>query len=117
MPADDKIDPSGIAASSEASVEDGLKAWVYTLIGYVRAKLRDYPELNRLVAGQENSDRLIGLALMETVDDYNTTPPPLEHKKLSNFPNVSLLIQGAVVKVLQSLGRASRLRPPATPPS
>ena len=74
------------------------------LIGAIRAKMRDYPELNRLIDGVETSDRMIAMAIMETIDDFNNTPPLIESYSLSNFPSVSLLIRGSIINILESVG-------------
>jgi hypothetical protein len=61
----------------------------------VREFMRDYAELNRLVAGEESSDRQIAWAILDTLDDFNTTPP---------FPSRSLLLRGVVSTLLESIG-------------
>lgn len=97
-------DVTQISPSIKTSTSNGLPAHVVKLIGIVRARLRDYPELNRLIAGHETSDRDIALALAEAVDDFNTSPPLIENYRLENFPSVSLLIKGAIIRVLESVG-------------
>lgn len=98
----DQTDSAGL--SVQATVTAGLPPKLMPLIAMVRAKLRDYPELNRLVAGQETSDRQIAFALMEAIDDYNTTPPLLDPVNLDTHPSVSLLINGTIIFVLESVG-------------
>ena len=66
--------------------------------------LRDFPELNRLISGEETSDRMIAWAVIDTLDDFNTTPPFIGSYGLENFPSLSLLREGAVIKVLESVG-------------
>ena len=71
----------------------------------VRAFLRDYPELNRLVAGEESSDRQIAWAIMDAVDNFNGTP------HFTNYSLESLLVKGqkhllvrmAVITLLESV--------------
>jgi hypothetical protein len=41
----------------------------------VREFMRDYPELNRLVRGEESTDRQIAWAVLDAMDDFNGTPP------------------------------------------
>ncbi|MFZ4580670.1 MAG: hypothetical protein ACOYOB_19975 [Myxococcota bacterium] len=77
---------------------------VQSYIGLVRAKLRDYPELNRLLEGHETSDRQIAASLMLAVDDYNTTPPLIDPVTLQTYPSVELLVTGAIIDVLESVG-------------
>jgi hypothetical protein len=81
-----------------------MPAKLVVVIGLVRAKLRDYPELNRLVSGQETSDRQIAMAMVEAIDDYNTSPPLIEGATLESFPSISLLVNGTIIYVLQSIG-------------
>jgi len=45
------------------------------IIREVRAFLRDYPELNRLTAGVDHSDRHILYAIYDTLSDFASTPP------------------------------------------
>jgi hypothetical protein len=73
------------------------------LVNQVRAFLRDYPELNRLVAGYESSNRQIVWAIMDALDDFNTTPP-FTQRGIANFPSLSLLVRGVVCSLLESIG-------------
>ncbi len=69
----------------------------------VRAFLRDYAELNRLIAGEESSPRQIVWAIFDALDDFNTSPP-FTSFGLSTFPSKSLLIRGTVLSLLESIG-------------
>lgn len=71
------------------------------LVQLIRAYMRDYPELNRLLEGEENSDRMIVWAIIDTVDDFNATPPPLSFS-LSQMP-ISILRYGVVSTLLESV--------------
>lgn len=71
--------------------------------GVVRHFMRDYPELNRLIRGQEHSDRLIIWAIIDALEDFNTTPP-LTGYGLNNFPSKHLLLRGTVISLLESVG-------------
>jgi hypothetical protein len=73
-------------------------------VGVIRAFLRDYPALNRLIEGNEHSDRLIAWAVIDAIDDFNTTPPLITGFGLTNFPSKHLLRHGAVITLLESLG-------------
>lgn len=70
----------------------------------VRLYLRDFPELNRLIDGEETSNRMIAWAVADTLDDWNTTPPFIGDASLENFPSLSLLREGTVILVLESVG-------------
>lgn len=72
-------------------------------VGLVRAYVRDYPELNRLIKGEEHSDRLIAFAAMDALDDFNSTPPMTQYQ-FTNFPSKHLLLRGTVVTLLESIG-------------
>jgi hypothetical protein len=70
----------------------------------VRHFIRDYPELNRLVDGEESSNRQIIWAILDTLDDFNTTPPLVGTFSIGTFPSRSLLIRGVVCSLLESVG-------------
>lgn len=72
-------------------------------VNLVRAFMRDYPELNRLIAGEESSNRQIAWAIIDTLDDFNSTPPFTQFGIL-NFPSRSLLLRGVVSTLLESIG-------------
>lgn len=73
-------------------------------VSYLRAYLRDFPELNRLIDGQETSDRMLAWAVIDALDDFNNTPPHIGVFTVSNFPYKSLLLRGSVISVLESVG-------------
>lgn len=72
-------------------------------IGIVRMFMRDYPALNRLIQGQEHSDRLIAWAIMDAIDDFNSTPPFTGYQ-LNSFPSKYLLLRATVISLLESIG-------------
>jgi hypothetical protein len=69
----------------------------------VRAYLRDFSELNRLISGEESSSRMISYCVHLAVDEFNTTPPLTSHK-IANFPSRSILLQLTIVHLLTSVG-------------
>lgn len=73
------------------------------LANQVRAFLRDYAELNRLIAGVESSNRQIVWAIFDALDDFNTSPP-FTAFQLRGFPSKSLLVRGTVISLLESIG-------------
>lgn len=99
----DPKNPNSNAVEIEESSKK-IPAKLLNTIALVRAKLRDYPELNRLIEGRETSDREIAFSIMEAIDDFNTTPPLLGSYTLENFPSMSLLIRGTIINVLESVG-------------
>jgi len=74
------------------------------IVAMIRLYLRDFPELNRLISGEETSDRMIAWAVVDALDDFNSTPPFIGSYGLNGFPSTSLLREGAVIRVLESVG-------------
>lgn len=70
-------------------------------IQMVRYWMRDFPELNRLVDGEEHTDRMILWATLDAVNDFNTSPP-LVTMRFEQIPP-SLLKYGVAITLLESL--------------
>lgn len=83
-------------------VSDTTKAFVAS----VRAFLRDHPELNRLIAGQESNDRLILWAVLDALDNFNGTPhfTNLSLEDLIQLNQRSLMVRMTVISLLESVG-------------
>lgn len=63
---------------------DGIPGVTDTMrkfVQMVRLYTRDFPELNRIVRGEESSDRQIAWSVLDALSDFNGTP---------HFTNVSL---------------------------
>lgn len=90
-------------ADLEVNTTPNANIELNAFIQNVRTFLRDYPELNRLIAGVENSNRQIVWAISDTLDDFNTTPH-FTSFSLTNFPSKSLLIRGVACTLLESVG-------------
>jgi hypothetical protein len=73
-------------------------------VSQVRQYLRDYPELNRLIDGEETSDRMIAWSVIDALDDINNTPPLIGTFTIETFPYRHLLMRGTVLAVLESVG-------------
>lgn len=71
---------------------------------YLRLFLMDTAELNRLLRRKEIDDERLELALMLTIDDWNTTTPLIGRVSYYNFPGIYLLLQGATVQCLKMAG-------------
>jgi hypothetical protein len=69
----------------------------------VRGYVRDFPELNRIIHGEESSNRLIEYCVRLAIDEYNTTPP-LTRFPLQQFPSRTILLQLTLLYLLQSVG-------------
>jgi hypothetical protein len=90
---------SDIVGTSVPSIELAMEQFIST----VRLFTRDYPALNRLIQGEESSNRLIAWAVIDAIDDFNSTPP-LTRWGFSNFPSRHLLLRGTVISLLESVG-------------
>jgi hypothetical protein len=96
MPAGDSISPVTQLPTVSKRMNE--------MVGMIRLYLRDFAELNRLTQGEETSDRMIAWAIVDALDDWNSTPPFIGTASLQNFPSTSLLREGATIRVLESVG-------------
>lgn len=79
---------------------------VKRLIAWVREALRDYPELNRLTAGRDHSDRHIYWSILNTLSDWASTPPFIgqDLDMILQRGWDALFTKGVVIELLTSLG-------------
>ena len=74
----------------------GLKTYaddsVQVMLRQVRSFLRDHPEVNALLDGEETGDPLLELFLDMAIDDWNSTPPLLGPIQVTNHPSRSMVI-------------------------
>lgn len=84
--------------------ENAAQRDLANFVSHLRQYLRDFPELNRLIDGQETSDRMLAWAVIDALDDFNNSPPHIGIFTVSNFPYKSLLLRGSVIAVLESVG-------------
>ena len=87
----------------EAAQVPSAELELNNFVQQVRTFIRDYPQLNRLIAGEESSNRQIMWAILDALDDFNTTPPFTRHT-LYSFPSRSLLVRATVITLLESVG-------------
>ena len=84
----------------------GMSQATRDFVQVVRLYTRDFPELNRLVAGEESTDRQIAWAIMDALEDFNGTPPimtcSLEY--LLGRQQKALMLRMTVVALLESVG-------------
>ena len=69
--------------------------------------MRDMPELNRLVSGQESSDRMIALCTVNAISEFNSQPPLIGSYGFSTFLEkgwLDPLRTGTIIKLLTSVG-------------
>lgn len=91
-------DPASIPGASQEFMQ---------FVSVVRLFLRDFPELNRLVAGEESSDRMIAWAVIDAIEDFNGAPPQIGQYTFSDLISkglASLLRKGTVLNLLMSVG-------------
>lgn len=96
LPSKDRVNIAG-------TIDPVLRNTIGAIITLVRAKMRDYPELNRLTSGRESSDRDIALAMLLMIDQYNATPPLLDAEGIVNFPSKDLLVTGTMLQLIDGL--------------
>lgn len=95
--------PALFLYASETTIPTASKR-LNEMVAVVRMFLRDFPELNRLISGEETSDRMIAWAIIDAIDDWNSTPPFIGNVGITNFPSMSWLREAAVMRTLESVG-------------
>jgi len=95
--------PSPGFTSSEAADLPRAEQELNRFVNMVRMFMRDHSELNRLIAGEESSNRQIMWAVFDALDEFNTDPP-FTRFGLADFPSRHLLIRGTVISLLTSIG-------------
>lgn len=91
-----------LSYASETSIPSASKR-MNEFVEVVRLYMRDYPHLNRLTAGEESSSRQIAWAVIDALDDWNSTPPFVGNAGLSNFPSFSWLREATVMRLLEGV--------------
>lgn len=85
----------------------GASPTLRAFVQMVRMYMRDMPELNRIVRGQESTDRQIAWAVMDALADFNGTPPFLGNSSLDDLLQRSqqaLLLRMTVINLIESVG-------------
>lgn len=84
----------------------GMSDTMKTFVQVVRDFLRDHPELNRLTAGHETSDRMIAWSVLDALARFNGTPHmttfTLEDLLMRN--QHYLMLRLTVISVMESVG-------------
>lgn len=93
----DLVNLGGIPGASPAAI---------SVAHSVRELLRDHPELNRLVAGQETSNRMILHAVGHAVTYINMVPHPTQYslEALLSLNALPLIQNVAVIRILEGVG-------------
>ena len=85
----------------------GMTDTFRSFVASVRFYMRDIPELNRLVAGEESGDRQIAWAVVDAVSDFNGTPPLIGKFSLDHLlqrDQQYLLLRMTVCSLIESVG-------------
>ena len=84
----------------------GMTETMKRFIAQVRLMIRDFPELNRLVAGEESGDRFIAWAVLDAISRFNGTPhiTTLTLDDLVQKQQVHLLTRMTIESLLESIG-------------
>lgn len=86
---------------------DNISSDFVNLVRDIRMFMRDYPELNVLVKGEESTDKFIAQAILSMLSDFAGTPPPLGWFDLSTLVNNhfmgALCREGSISFLLKSL--------------
>jgi hypothetical protein len=76
-------------------------------VATVRLYIRDFPELNRLVSGEESSSRMVAWAVIDAIEEFNGRTPIIgtfTFTDLLTRGQGSLLRRGTVINLLTSVG-------------
>lgn len=84
----------------------GMTQTTRDFVQMVRLYIRDFPELNRIIRGEESSDRMIAWALLDALADFNGTPPftIFSLEDLLQRSQQALLLRMTVIALLESVG-------------
>jgi hypothetical protein len=84
----------------------GVSPTLKDFVPVVRGYLRDIPELNRLLAGEETGDRFILWSVYDAISWFNGTPhlTALSIDDLFSSQQQSLLLRMTVVTIIESVG-------------
>jgi hypothetical protein len=85
----------------------GTSEMFNSFVQSVRLFLRDYSELNRIVKGEEHSNRMIAFAVMDFLSDFAGSPPFLGYYTIEDLCHMhmqSFATRGTVINLLQSVG-------------
>ena len=84
----------------------GVSDTTKNFVQMVRLYLRDFAELNRLIAGEESSDRMIAWATLDAVSAFNGTPyfTSLTLDDLLASNQHHLMLRMTVIALIESVG-------------
>jgi len=84
----------------------GMTQTFRDFVQLVRLFHRDFPELNRIVSGEESSDRIVAWAVLDALADFNGTPhfTILSLEDLLQLNQHNLLLRMTTISLLESVG-------------
>lgn len=84
----------------------GISRTTRDFVQVVRLYLRDFPQLNRIVKGEESSDRQILWAISDAIADFNGTPhfTTLQLDDLLGRSQHNLVLRMTVISLIESVG-------------
>ena len=72
-------------------------------ISEVRGFMRDHPDLNQLIYGEESTNRQIRFAAWLAIDEWNVRPP-VSSATFATFPSRFILLFLTIIHLLTSVG-------------
>lgn len=84
----------------------GMSDTMRSFVQMVRLYLRDFEELNRLIAGEESTDRMIAWAVLDALSNFNGTPhfTNLSLDELLGQNQAHLMLRMTVEALIESVG-------------
>jgi len=84
----------------------GMSPIFRSFVQMVRLYTRDFPELNRIVSGQESSDRQIAWAALDALADFNGTPhfTNFSMDEILGRNQQALMLRMTVISLIESVG-------------
>lgn len=84
----------------------GVTPQFEAFVQMVRLYTRDFEELNRIVSGEETSDRQIAWAVLDALADFNGTPhfTSMSLDDLLQRNQQALLLRMTVISIIESVG-------------
>lgn len=97
---------SDLATTRNLQGLPGVTPMFRAFVQMVRGYTRDFPELNRIVAGEESSDRQIAWSVLDALADFNGTPHftqmSLDELLLKN--QHALMLRMTVISLIEQVG-------------
>ena len=84
----------------------GMSPTMAAFVQMVRGYMRDFAELNRLVEGEETTDRMIAWCVLDALSSFNGTPHLTNYslEELLQRNQAQLMLRMTVVAVIESVG-------------